>query len=216
MIYLLSDLHGDYSLPGFMDYLENKSDDDLLIILGDTGLEFEKTEENKEFTEKFLSVKKNIALIDGNHENFPYLNSFPEEKWNGGRVRRLSEQIVLLERGNVYNIDGKSFFVFGGCKSSPKWHEMGLIYPGEEPTDEEINCAHANLEKYNFKVDYVLTHKYEETPPRGKTVCEQLQKLNRFIDDNVSFKKWYSGHWHKELEIDDKHIVIYDRLIALD
>ena len=60
MIYLLSDLHGDYSLPGFMDYLENKSDDDLLIILGDTGLEFEKTEENKEFTVNFLSVKKTL------------------------------------------------------------------------------------------------------------------------------------------------------------
>lgn len=199
-----------------MDYVENKADDDLLIILGDTGLEFEKTKENKEFTDKFLSVRKNIALIDGNHENFPYLNGFPEEDWNGGKVRRLSENIVLLKRGNVYNIDGKSFFVFGGCKSSPKWQEMGLSYPGEEPTEEEINTAHANLEKHKFKVDYILTHKYEEIPPRGKTVCEQLQKLNKFIDDKVSFKKWYSGHWHRELIIDDKHIVIYDKLIALD
>lgn len=215
MVFLLSDIHSDFSFPGFKDYIENKADSDLLIILGDTGLSFEKTNENLVFTNNFLSVKKNIALIDGNHENFPYLNSFPEEEWNGGKVRRMSENIVLLKRGNIYCIEGKKFFVFGGCKSSPKWHEMGLSYPGEEPTDEELKTAYSNLEKHKFMVDYILTHKYEEIPGKG-TVCEKLQELNKFIDDKVSFKKWYCGHWHKEKEIDDKHIVIYDKLIALN
>ena len=215
MIYLISDLHSDFSFPGFKDYLENKNDDDLLIVLGDTGLEFEKTKENLEFNKKFLSVRKNIALIDGNHENFPYLNSFPEEGWNGGQVRRLTENIVLLKRGNVYEIEGISFFVFGGCKSSPKWKEMGLSYPGEEPTEQEINTAYINLEKRGLEVDYILTHKYEETPGKG-TICAKLQELAQFIDDKVKFKKWYSGHWHREKEIDEKHIVIYDKLTALN
>ena len=211
MIFLLSDLHGDFSFPGFTEYVKNASDSDLLIVLGDIGLNFENTEENRQFTENFLSVDKKIALIDGNHENFEYLNSFPQEPWNGGVVKRMTENIVLLERGNIYNIDGKTFFVFGGCKSSYKWKEKGLWYLGEEPSDEEINLAYSNFEKYNYNVDYVLTHKYEQTPGRG-TVCLKLQQLAKFIDTNVTFKKWYSGHWHDSADIDEKHTLIYDRL----
>lgn len=126
----------------------------------------------------------------------------------------MTETIVLLQRGNVYTIDGKTFFVFGGCKSSPKWKEMGLWYDGEEPTDEEINLALFNLEAYHYNVDYILTHKYEQTPPRG-TVCPKLQKLTELIDAKVKFKKWYAGHWHTAGAIDEDHILIYDKLTAL-
>ena len=195
MIYLLSDLHGEANFSGLKDYIEKSNDHDLLIILGDVGLQFEEVEENLAFTEFFLSIKKNIALIDGNHENFKYLNSFPVEEWNGGFVGRLTPHIVHLKRGNVYTIDEKTFFVFGGCKSSPKWKELGLWYPGEETNEDELRLAHDNLKKYNYNVDYILTHKYEQTPVRG-TVCEKLRELTNYIEDNVKYKKWYSEFFH--------------------
>lgn len=215
MIYFISDIHGDIAFPGLKQYIEAATDDDLLIILGDTELNFQKTEENEKFTEWFLSINKKIIMIDGNHENFEYLNSFPEEEMYGGKVRRLTGNIILLERGNIYNIDGKSFFVFGGCKSSPKWKELGLWYPGEEPSKDELKRAHANLEKCNYTVDYVLTHKYEVTPGKG-TVCAELQKLVAFINENVNYKKWFVGHGHREFDIDAKHMMVYDRPVALN
>ena len=89
VIYFVSDLHGDRHFKGFEQYLSMAKDDDLLIILGDVGLNFEKTKENKEFTEYFLSARKNIAFIDGNHENFDLLATFPREEWKGGVVQRL-------------------------------------------------------------------------------------------------------------------------------
>ena len=76
MIYIISDLHGDKNVKGLQEYLNIATDDDLLIVLGDICLQFADTEENREFTEYFLSLKKNIAFIDGNHENFKYLNTF--------------------------------------------------------------------------------------------------------------------------------------------
>ena len=45
MIYFTSDLHGEWNFKGFQEYLSKAREGDLLIILGDVGLSFEKTEE---------------------------------------------------------------------------------------------------------------------------------------------------------------------------
>lgn len=214
MIYLLSDIHGDMHFPGLAEYLEKASDRDLLLILGDMELSFEESEKNRAFTEEFLKIRKNIAFLDGNHDNFAYLNSFPTEEWHGGTVNRLSEYIVHLKRGNIYELEGDRFFVFGGCKSSPKWKEMGLWFPGEEPQEEELALARDNLKVCGYQVDYILTHKYEQTPGRG-TVSEKLRELTDFIDEKVRFRIWYAGHWHTEGRADEKHMFLYDRLRVL-
>ena len=99
MIYLLSDLHGRMDVPGFREYLTVASENDLLILLGDVCINFSDSEENRKFTKEFLSVDKKIAFIDGNHENFDYINSFPQEEWNGGTVCRLTENILLCSYG---------------------------------------------------------------------------------------------------------------------
>ncbi len=215
MIYFTSDLHGEWNFKGFREYLSKAGKDDLLIILGDVGLSFEKTEENREFTEKFLATDKNIAIVDGNHENFDFLNSFPEKEWKGGKVKRLTPTIVLLQRGEIYTIEGKTFFTFGGCKSSEKWKEMGLWYFGEEPTELEISLAHDNFKKRGNKVDYILTHKYERVPAETGHFGA-LEELIQFINKNVSFEKWYAGHYHLNEKVDDKHRYIYDELVEIE
>ncbi|MBQ2741645.1 MAG: metallophosphoesterase, partial [Oscillospiraceae bacterium] len=77
MIYLISDIHGEADFKGLLQYIEKATEDDLLLILGDVCFKFEDTEENRKFTEFFLSIKKNIAIVDGNHENFEVIKSFP-------------------------------------------------------------------------------------------------------------------------------------------
>ena len=214
MIYLISDIHARMDFKGLVDYVNTASDNDLLIVLGDVSLCFGDKEENKIFTDRFLSIKKNIAIVDGNHENFDYLKSFPEEEWCGGKVHRLSEYIVHLKRGHAFEIEGKSFFVFGGCKSSEVWHKLGLYYPGEEPEKEELALAYETIKKNGFKFDYILTHKYEQTPPDA-TFCPALGELEKYIDENVSYKHWYCGHSHKYRELDEKHTIIFDEAIKL-
>lgn len=209
MIYLISDLHGGDDIKGFEKYLSSAKEDDLLIILGDIELNFRDTEQNRRFTEYFLSIDKKIAIIDGNHENHPYLRSFPETEWCGATVHRLSESIVYLKRGNIYTIDGKTFFVMGGCKSSQKWHDSGLVFDMEDPSEEETAFAVENLKKHGNKVDYVLTHRY------GKNYVCPLQSLTDYVDENVSFTHWYSGHWHKQERMDEKHTVVYCEAIPL-
>ena len=213
MIYFLSDQHGGERVGELKKYYEIATENDLLIILGDVGLNFTDTEENRAFDELFLSATKRIAFLDGNHENFRYIYSYPEENWHGGKVHRLTENIVHLERGYVYEIAGKSFFVFGGCKSSAKWKDLGLWQEEEIPTEQEISRAYENLKKYGNCVDYILTHKYDI----GKGTCtEELFNLCRFIDNNVQFKHWYAGHWHTNKRVDEKHTFVYDEIVAIE
>lgn len=156
MIYFLSDQHGGEKIGELQKYLNTARDDDLLIVLGDVGLRFRDTDENRAFDELFLSSNKKIAFLDGNHENFDYIYSFPEE---------------------------------------------------------ELARAYSNLRACGYKVDYVLTHKYEE----GKgTRTEELLSLCRFIDEKVDFKHYYAGHWHTTRREDKKHTFVYDTIIPLD
>lgn len=160
-----------------------------------------------------LSAEKNIAFLDGNHENFPFLRSFPEEHWHGGKVHRLTSHVVHLMRGNIYTLEGKTFFVFGGCKSSAKWKTMGLWYPGEEPAPEEIALSRENLARHRYKVDYILTHKYEQGIG---TVCPVLWELTKEWESTVQYSHWYYGHWHKNLQVDTKHSIVFDELTAVE
>ena len=117
-------------------------------------------------------------------------------------------------RGNIYTIEGKTFFVFGGCKSSPKWKEMGLWYPGDEPEEAEITLARRNLAAHQNRVDYILTHKYEQTPARG-TCCPALQELTEYLEANITYRHWYAGHWHTNQTVDEKHSFVFDPPVFL-
>ena len=52
--------------------------------------------------------------MDGNHENFDILYKYPVEKWNDGKIHRITPNIVHLMRGEIYSIEGKTIFTFGG------------------------------------------------------------------------------------------------------
>jgi predicted phosphodiesterase len=209
---MLADQHGGEAVGDLKRYIDEANDNDLLIILGDLGIAFTNTDENKRFDELILSSKKKIAFLDGNHENFKYIYSFPEEDWCGGKIHRLTENIVHLERGYIYEIENKSFFVFGGCNSSQRWRDKGLWQPEEAPSKEELTRAYSNLEACGNKVDYVLMHKYENG--RG-TRTEELLTLCSYIDNSVEFKHFYAGHWHTNEVLDEKHTLVYDRLCEL-
>ena len=196
MIYLLSDLHGKLDFAGWQEYKNRTDSDEVLILLGDVRLAEPEVPDNAQFTEEILSIKKPVWIVDGNHENFEYLNSMPEEDWNGGKVHRLTDNILHLQRGYVYTIAGKKFFIFGG--TSP------LI------TEEELNRGYENLKKHDLCVDFVLTHDYYTR--RDPENIKPFEKLLDFIDEKVEFQQWYCGHHHVNKAWDEKHTVVYDIL----
>lgn len=213
MIWLVSDPHGGQDMEGLEACLAQCKKEDLILILGDMELHFRDTEGNRAFTAYFESLNGQIAFLDGNHENFDHLDSLPVEDWHGGKVHRLSDSIVHLMRGHIFELEGKTFLVMGGCKSTQKWKDAGLWWPQEEPSREEIALAYENLNKCGNKVDYVLTHKYRIENPDADPLT--LQGFSNYVEKNVEFQHWYSGHWHKTAFLDDRHTVVFQEPIQL-
>lgn len=199
MIFLLADLHGNPDFPGWQTFQNRYTEEDAVILLGDIRLNEPEIPNNEAYTAAILSSAKPVWIVDGNHENFDYLNGCPEEDWQGGRVHRLSDNVLHLQRGYVYTIGGKTFFVFGG--TAP------LITP------EELQRGYESLQKYNFRVDYVLTHDYYKE--RKPEYIKPFEQLMDFIDEKVKFRQWYCGHHHISKALDEKHTVVYDTLIPI-
>ena len=53
----------------------------------------------------------------GNHENYDALRAYPLEDWHGGKIRRIRPSVLLLERGQVFDVGGKRIFAMGGASS---------------------------------------------------------------------------------------------------
>lgn len=199
MIFLLGDLHGRPDFSGWQDFCALPEKGKTLILLGDIRLNEPELPDNQAYTEAILSSRSPIWIVDGNHENFDYLNSCPEEDWQGGRVHRLSENVLHLQRGYVYTIEGKKIFVFGGTEP--------LI------TEEELQRGYENLQKHDYRVDYILTHDYyTRRNPEGS---KPFEKMMDFIDGSVAFHRWYCGHHHRNEALDEKHSVVYDLLTPI-
>ena len=118
MIYITGDTHGDFRRFSTDIFPEQKemTKDDFVIICGDFGgiwcqEDNRKAVRNENYWLDWLDQKPFTTLfVDGNHENFSRLNSFPEKKWNGGVVHAIRPSVLHLMRGEVFNIQNKIFF----------------------------------------------------------------------------------------------------------
>lgn len=199
---------------------------DVVIILGDFGLVWDCNGESK--TEKYwldwLEKKPfTTVFIDGNHDNFDRLDAYPVEEWHGGKVNFIRQSVIHLMRGQVFTIEDKAFFAFGGASS----HDMsaGILEPDnpdfkekkkrldkdpyalyrinhvswwarELPNEEEMKEGFANLEKQNNKVDYILTHSPYTSLLRQMDGGSGLYQRDRLTDYLQEIKQTIDyKHW---------------------
>lgn len=222
-IFLTGDLHGEVNrLLYFNDFNLGLTKDDILIVLGDFGLIWE----DKERTTKMLEtlgelLDYTLAFVDGNHENFELIEELETiSQWNKGYVGKLPGGIIHLIRGEIYNINGKRIGVCGGANSVDLWHrkEHESWWKEEDITNDDIDNFMLNLNNDN-NLDIMLSHTCPAeilplvalySDANGKKVPirnaeAQLEKINKMINVN----KWYFGHWHRDLELDNKYIIMF-------
>ena len=166
-----------------------------------------------------LITRYNGAIsITGNC--FDMLNELPIKKWNTGYVHYIRKNIIHLMRGQIYTIENKTFFTFGGAHSIDKMYRIeGKSWWKEElPNDWEIQIALDNLELINNKVDYIITHDCSKTILHKINIHFKSNIVNTFLEmleQEVDFNKWYFGHHHVDENIDNKHICLYNDIIEL-
>lgn len=193
-IWITGDIHGNperlgkHSFYEQKKFIKNNKDKNIVIICGDFGLVWNRDEEseNEKYWLDWLESKPfTTVFVDGNHENHIRLDTYPIKEWHGGNVHEIRPHVLHLIRGEVFIIEGKKFFAFGGASShdiqdgildyeDEDWQEQarnlekqgkymyrikGLSWWEEElPNEEEMNNGLSNLQKEDNKVDYIITH----------------------------------------------------------
>ena len=248
MIYITGDTHSDFTRFSADKFPIQKemTKNDYLIICGDFGGVWNYLVENsyEKYWLDWLNEKNFTTLfVDGNHENFTRLYNYSIEEWHGGKVHKIRDSVLHLMRGEIFNIDNKKFFTFGGAKS----HDIqeGILNLDEEekiyqfrkrgayfrirdyswwdlelPTQDEMKNGIYNLEKVNYKVDYIITHccptSAQAVLSGGKYKKDYFTDYLQEISEKCKFKKWYFGHYHDNRQIDSKYILLYENIVPLE
>ena len=227
MIFITGDTHGEIDFGKLKEFaLKHKelTKDDYMIIAGDAGVVWSEDTLDK-YMLLYASLPFSILYIDGNHENFDILNSMNVEMWNGGKVHKITDHIIHLMRGQVFNINGLKFFTMGGATSIDKYMRMEHIswWSDENISSDDMKEAHENLEKASYNVDVIVTHSCSEdclyfpAMRNGMYIYDTFPE-NRslmYFKETVEYKMWYFGHYHLDAKIDDKRRALYNDIIRI-
>lgn len=216
---ICGDTHGDLNFKNV--FKAKKLGLDILIITGDFGYIWTGNEKEQKQLNYLNKIGVQILFCDGNHENFNVLNAYPITEMYGGRVHQIRENIIHLIRGEIYNIDNKSFFVFGGANSTDKeWRTENKTWWKEEmPSSAERGYGLYNLNAHENKVDYIITHtSYPSALLKvgGDYRIDELSDFFNQIRVTVSYKKWWFGHMHQNAIIDDKTMCLYNNIMEVE
>ncbi len=219
MIYVTGDTHGDISR--FKDpQFKKLGSGDTLIICGDFGFIWDGSKKENAVLKKLMSLDYTICFIDGCHENFDLLEKYPESTWNGGMARVIASNLIHLMRGQIYTIEGKKIFTFGGGHSQDiEFRRDCDWWEREQPTHDEIMEAVHNLEASNYSVDYVITHE----PPASVKDCLGVDVFQRIevhalfeeITKTCRYDKWFFGKCHIDKHIPVKFYAIFNNVTPL-
>lgn len=225
MIYITGDMHGKIDMNKF--YMRNfpqqkgLTKQDIVIICGDFGGIWTNRIENERIIRILSNRPWTTLFCDGNHENFEYLYEYPEVDLFGGRAHQISSSIYHLMRGEIYTIEGSTFFVMGGAASHDRPHIQGLGWWEQElPSMQEYDHAMETLDKYHWQVDYVITHCAPSSIQQYFNRHFLIDGLTSFLEDvkkKLTFKNWYFGHYHiNQVLPDDRFQCLYRKIIPLE
>lgn len=230
-IFFIGDTHADIDIKKVTTKVwpEQRalSKDDLVIVLGDFGAVWDNGKQDRYIQKWWESKTFSVAFIDGNHENHDVLDGLEIEEWNGGFIHRVGPQnsIIHLMRGQVYDLapfmNGKSttIFTMGGAASTDKeYRKEGRSWWARElPSEIELETGIENLEKHNWKVDFVLTHDCGRRQ-RSQFGYESTT-LNTYIDfvlENTNHSLHCFGHHHIDRWFGDKSVCLYNEILEIE
>lgn len=195
-VYVTGDCHGDFRKFSTDSFPEQKqmTRDDYVIVCGDFGIW--NGDKDERWWLNWLSEKPFTTLfVDGNHENFDriyggadYPPEFETVDLLGGKAQKIRDGVYHLMRGEIYTIEGKKFFAFGGARSHDiqdgildrsdfssgkefadairEWRKADKMFrvnhiswwEQELPSIDEYHHGENTLRANGNKVDFIISH----------------------------------------------------------
>lgn len=213
--FITGDCHGNFhKIEWFCTYNMPK-EPCTMILLGDVALNYHRDYIDNERKKLLSEYPITFLAIHGNHEERPSnIFTYKQKEWHGGIVYYEEKYPTLLfaKDGEIYDLEGKKAIAIGGAYSIDKEYRLatGLNwFADEQPSPEIKKYVEAQLEKHNWKVDYVFSHttalKYEPTDLfldcyDQSRVDKSTEKWLSELEKKLTYEKWWFGHYHGNRE----------------
>lgn len=118
MVFLTGDTHGEFGRIEEFCAECGTSTDDVMVILGDAGINFYRDKRDDELKEYLSELPITLLCIQGNHEERPdEILGYEEMEWHGGIVLFQPDYLNILFAwdGEVYDFDGENAIAIGGA-----------------------------------------------------------------------------------------------------
>ena len=228
MIYLTGDTHRDFRRTATFCDTVDSTIDDILIILGDAGINYFGGEKDRALKRLLAELPITLFCIHGNHERRPETLGYGEKGWHGGIVYWEAEfpSLLFAKDGEIYDFNGNRCIAIGGAYSVDKPVRLAEgwgWWPDEQPSVDIKARVERRLEMEKHTVDIVLSHtcplKYE---PREMFISgvdqAGVDKSTEIwldsIDDSLTYKRWYCGHYHTD-KTEDRLRFVYNDFLEL-
>ena len=233
------DMHGGFAaMTRTSDIQQNmpeyKPEETMIVVLGDTGLNYWLNNTDKKYKKLLNSMNYHIYCVRGNHEQRPELIEGmalvnDENVNNVVYMEEAFPNIRYFVDGKIYNLLGYKCLVVGGAYSVDKWYRLARAgYARDEAEtadpkkcgwfkDECLTAAEMATIMEEVKgesVDFILSH----TCPLSwepidlflngidqSTVDKSMEVWLDELKNNINWKYWLFGHYHAD-RIERPHV----------
>lgn len=175
-----------------------------------------------------------------------YSDEFRVVDFYGGKAHQIRKNVFHLMRGHVFELSGNKIFAFGGASSHDvfdgildrddfesdkefystikewdrdnKWFRVNHLswWKEEMPSQEEMNFGLESLDRYDYDVDFVVTHccpqEIASLLSGGQYKPDILTSYFNKISNSLEFQKWFFGHYHIDKQITSGFIALYHKI----
>lgn len=226
--FLSGDTHADFSR--FETDIFDKRDENCIIILGDSGLNFYKGGKGKKIKEYANSFGYYFYLVRGNHEDRPeniegMQSVYDRDVQNEVFMEPQYPFLRYLKDGETYCFNGVETLVIGGAYSVDKDYRLEnhlTWYPEEQLTKRERDLIFDKVKGRHF--DLVLTHTtpYEWRPTERflsfidqSTVDVSMEHWLSEVRDAITYERWAAGHFHTNKRVAPGAYIIYQLIYSM-
>lgn len=236
-VFITGDTHGDFNR--IVEFCEETQTDrsDILIILGDAGINYYLGKKDYNLKKLLSSLPITFFCIHGNHEERPQNIESYELKYKfivDGKVYCEKEfpNILFAKDDTIYEIGDKYYYVLGGAYSVDKLYRLAKGYKWFESEqdidligiiDRALRYDEWAQQISSYSNLTILTHTcpYKYTPIEAflpmidqSSIDKTMEHLLDKLENKVTYKDWYCGHWHINKDVDKMHF-LFDSIIEV-